>query len=227
MQAFIQKLEAIDILLSKKQIQQFEDYYRLLVEWNQKVNLTAITSYDEVLMKHFYDSIMMGQIITLNDQKILDVGSGAGFPSIPLKIVYPNLDVTIIDALNKRITFLKTLTKELGLEARLIHGRAESFKEKATYDIVTARAVANLQMLSELCIPFVKKDGAFIVLKGPKFEDELAQSQKAFDILGVTETKRYSYRLLDAEHILIQFKKVKETPDKYPRRFKKIKSNPL
>ncbi len=227
MDTFIKQLKDKGITLSTKQKEQFETYYALLVEWNNKVNLTAITDYEEVYMKHFFDSIMMGQIVDLTHQSLLDVGSGAGFPSIPLKIIYPDIKVTIIDALNKRITFLKTLTQELGLDVRLIHGRAETFDERESYDIVTARAVANLQMLSELCVPFVKKDGSFIVLKGPKFEQELKQSEKAFNILGVKEEKRYTYQLLDAEHVLISFKKIKTTPKKYPRRFKKIKSDPL
>ncbi|MCF7925162.1 MAG: 16S rRNA (guanine(527)-N(7))-methyltransferase RsmG [Candidatus Izimaplasma sp.] len=227
MQEFIDKLKELGFVLSKEQLAQFDSYYNLLVEWNEKMNLTAIIDRNDVYMKHFYDSIMMSQIVTLNQQSLLDVGSGAGFPSIPLKILFPQLNVTIIDALNKRITFLNALCDRLNIDVRLIHGRAEEFKEREQFDLVTARAVASLPMLSELCIPFVKENGYFIVLKGPNYETELSQSKTALKILGVKEDQQFNYQLLGVLHVLVRFKKIKKTPIKYPRRFKQIKSNPL
>ena len=152
---FISQLKLIGITLNDKQITQFEDYFLQLIEWNKKMNLTTITEKEEVYIKHFLDSVYLTKICKLDKQRILDVGSGAGFPSIPLKIVFPDLQVTIIDSLNKRIQFLEDLTKKLGINATLIHGRAEEHTKREYYDIVTARAVANQSILSELCIPFV------------------------------------------------------------------------
>ncbi len=158
-------LNGLNINLTQKMYDQFMKYYEILIEWNSKINLTAITDFDDVFIKHFYDSLCLVKGIKLTNQSLLDVGSGAGFPSIPLKIVYEDLEITIIDSLNKRINFLKLLTKELNINAKLIHGRAEEHKSRDYYNLVTARAVSNLQVLSELCIPYVKKEGYFIALK--------------------------------------------------------------
>lgn len=224
---FSEELNKLGIVLNDIQIAQFETYYNVLIDWNKKLNLTAITDKKEVFYKHFLDSIYLFKVESLINQTILDVGSGAGFPSIPLKIVFPDIQVTIVDALNKRIKFLEYLTKELEIKANLIHGRIEDFSGKESFDIVTARAVANLNMLSELCIPFVKQGGLFITLKGSNYDQELQKSAGALKELGVEQDGIYSYDMMGAQHVLIKFKKVWPTPSKYPRKFKKIKSRPL
>lgn len=215
------------IELSEKQIWQFNRYYELLVEWNEKINLTAITEKEMVYYKHFLDSLSLRNIIDNTEITLLDVGSGAGFPSLPMKILFPNIKVTIIDALQKRINFLNLLCNELDIKAELIHGRAEEFAKKNTFDYVTARAVANLNMLSELCIPFVKKGGYFISMKGPKYKEEVENCINAFDILGAKLSSTVSYTILGEEKTLLMIEKVNETSDKYPRKFSKIKNKPL
>ena len=168
---FIQALLDKGITLTSKQLEQFENYYQTLVEWNQKMNLTAITQKEDVYLKHFYDSLTISFDYALSNQSLCDVGAGAGFPSIPLKIVYPELKVTIVDSLSKRITFLKHLIQVLDLkDVDAISARAEEYavKHRESFDIVTARAVARLNILDELCLPLVKVDGDFITLKGAK-----------------------------------------------------------
>ena len=220
-------LKGLNIGLTQKKYDQFIKYYELLKEWNSKINLTAITEFDDVFIKHFYDSLCLVKGVNLSDQSLLDVGSGAGFPSIPLKIIYDNLDVTIIDSLNKRINFLKALTKDLKIEVKLIHGRAEEHKNKNYYDLVTARAVSNLVILSELCIPFVKKGGYFISLKGSKYNEELEKSSNAIKTLGGKLREVIEYDIYGSGRSLIIVDKVKDTNNKYPRIYGKIKSNPL
>lgn len=224
---FTKMLEELGLQITEKQYKQFEIYYQTLIEWNQKMNLTAITEQDDVYIKHFYDSLCIVKTMDFNSQTLLDVGSGAGFPSIPLKIMYPDLDITIIDALQKRITFLTELTKKLDVEAQLIHGRAEEFERKHCYDVVTARAVANLQMLSELCIPFVKIGGTFIALKGSKHEAELSNSIHAIKTLGGQYKTTIEYEVEGQNRGLIIVEKKEKTKKEYPRIFSKIKKNPL
>lgn len=213
--------------LTDKQIEQFEKYYELLIEWNEKINLTAITDKILVFQKHFLDSLSIRNVIDNQSITLLDVGSGAGFPSIPLKILYPNIQVTIIDALQKRINFLGILCNTIDIQAELIHGRAEEYDRKNDFDYVTARAVANLQLLSELCIPFVKIDGYFIAMKGPKYIEEIEQCKNAFDVLGAELDKTYPYEILKEQRTLLMIKKIRNTDSKYPRRFKLIKNRPL
>ena len=220
-------LNEINIELTDKKYNQFIKYYELLVEWNNKINLTAITEFEDVFIKHFYDSLCLVKGIDLNNQSLFDVGSGAGFPSIPLKIIFEDLDITIIDSLNKRIKFLDVLIKSLDIDIQLIHGRAEEHKHKNYYDIVTARAVSNLQVLSELCIPFVKKNGFFIALKGLNYKEELEKSNKAISILGGRLDNIVEYDIEGQRRSLIIINKVKDTNNKYPRIYGKIKSNPL
>ena len=215
------------INLTEKQIEQFEKYYDLLIEWNEKINLTAIIDKKSVFQKHFLDSLSIGNVLSNKNITLLDVGSGAGFPSIPLKILYPDIRVTIIDALQKRITFLGILCKALDIEVELIHGRAEEYDRKNDFDFVTARAVANLQLLSELCIPFVKVNGFFIAMKGPKYLEEVELCSNAFKILGAKMENTYSYSILDEQRTLLLIKKITDTDNKYPRRFKLIKNRPL
>ncbi|KFN89121.1 rRNA small subunit methyltransferase [Tetragenococcus muriaticus 3MR10-3] len=187
---FRQKLREYHIELSSKQMAQFEDYYELLVKWNQKTNLTTITDKSEVYLKHFYDSVALAFSFELNQgASICDIGSGAGFPSIPLKIIFPELKVTIVDSLNKRINFLRALIAELDLkQVELFHARAETFGQEKNhrgfYDYVMARAVARLDVLSELCLPLVKKDGYFYALKAAKSQEELVEAKGAIALLG-------------------------------------------
>lgn len=215
------------IVLTDQQMIQFATYFRLLVEWNEKMNLTAITKQEEVYLKHFYDSIMLAMANDFNQGKmtLCDVGSGAGFPSIPLKIVYPNLEITIVDSLNKRITFLKTLSDSLGLDGvNLYHDRAETFgknkKFREQFDYVTARAVARLNVLSELCLPLVKKEGFFLAMKAAKSDEELKEASKAITLLGGKLVKEEDVTLpitKDSRYI-ITIQKKKETPNKFPRK---------
>lgn len=225
-------LENKGIILNEKQLNQFERYYQLLVEWNEKMNLTAITDHDDVYLKHFLDSLTISFDYDFNNQSIVDVGAGAGFPSIPLKIVYPELQITIVDSLGKRIIFLNHLVQELDLDhVEAIHARAEEFaiKHREAFDIATARAVARLNILDELCMPLVKVGGDFLVLKGLQGDIELKEASKGIEKLGGKIVKDVAFTLTDENdhrHNLI-IHKVKNTPAKYPRAFGQIKKKPL
>jgi 16S rRNA (guanine527-N7)-methyltransferase len=230
---FKEELKKLNIELTEDASFKFDAYYKRLVAVNEVMNLTAITEHDEVYNKHFLDSLMIVRALELSKEFTLcDVGSGAGFPSIPLAIVSSNAKVTIIDALNKRIKFLNDLVGELGLTNVLaLHQSAEDFaKEKReSFDYVTARAVARLNVLSGLCLPLVRVGGSFIAMKGQGGKDELEEAKKAIDTLGGKLEKVISLELPDnagARDILI-IKKIKETPKKYPRAFAKIKERPL
>jgi 16S rRNA (guanine527-N7)-methyltransferase len=198
----------------------------LLVEWNEKMNLTAITEKEDVYLKHFYDSISAAFYVDFTEVTTLcDVGAGAGFPSIPLKICFPHLHISIVDSLNKRITFLNHLSDELGLDhTNFYHDRAETFgKNKAhreKYDMVTARAVARMSVLSELCLPLVKKGGLFVAMKASNVKEELSNAKKAIGMLGGQTDKMYSFVLPEeeSERNIVKIDKVKETPNKYPRK---------
>lgn len=224
--AFMDLLKSLNIELTDKQYEQFQIYYDVLIEWNEKMNLTALTEEHDVFVKHFFDSICLIKAVQLNSQSILDVGSGAGFPSIPLKIIYPDLKITIIDALNKRIKFLDELTNALQIDVELIHGRAEEYKRKHCFDLVTARAVANLSMLSELCIPFVKMNGLFLAMKGPKLQEELNDGS-AITVLGGKIIDDIEYLVDSQERHILVVQKITKTEKKYPRKFSQIKNNPL
>ncbi|VEE83093.1 ribosomal RNA small subunit methyltransferase G [Streptococcus milleri] len=223
---FYQLLKHQQIELTNRQQMQFERYFELLVEWNKKINLTAITEKKEVYLKHFYDSIapiLQGRIKNQNI-KLLDIGAGAGFPSLPMKILYPALDVTVIDSLNKRILFLNHLADELDLEkVHFYHGRAEDFAQdkdfRAQFDIVTARAVARMQILAELTIPFLKVGGRLLALKATNAPEELTEANNALSLLFSKVKENSSYQLPngDPRYITIVDKK-KETPNKYPRK---------
>lgn len=213
--------------ITEKQLSLFETYYKRLIEWNEKINLTAVTDKEEVYTKHFLDSLEMTRVIDISDQTMLDIGSGAGFPGIPLKILFPEIKLTIIDALRKRIDFLRLLTDELGIEVELIHGRAEEHDRKNAYDLVTARAVASLNILSELCLPFVRIGGYFVAYKGSNYNEELKRSANSFRILRSEVERIETFTLIKEKRALIAVKKIEETPDGYPRKFKKIKSRPL
>ncbi|MDK6298498.1 16S rRNA (guanine(527)-N(7))-methyltransferase RsmG [Staphylococcus caprae] len=220
-----EKLREHGIELSDTQKEQFQTYYQLLVEWNEKMNLTSITEEHDVYLKHFYDSITPSFYYDFDgDKSICDVGAGAGFPSIPLKIVFPELKVTIVDSLNKRIQFLNHLAAELGLQdVSFVHDRAESYGKgvyRESYDIVTARAVARLTVLSELCLPLVKKGGQFIALKSSKGEEELQEAKFAINILGGNVRETYTFELPEdaGERQMIVIDKRRQTSKKYPRK---------
>ena len=223
---FVEALREKGIELTSEQLQQFHKYFELLVEWNEKMNLTAITDQPSVYLKHFYDSISMAFYVDFSKgQSICDVGAGAGFPSIPLKICFPQLKVTIVDSLNKRIQFLTHLSEQLGLtEVQFVHARAEEFGQnpqyREQYDIVTARAVARLTVLSELCIPLVKKGGQFVAMKAAAAQDELFDAKKALTTLGAEKTEEFTFTLPieNSERSLFVFDKIKNTPKKYPRK---------
>lgn len=223
---FYQYLAEQGFTLSDLQKNQFERYFELLIEWNKKINLTAITEKEEVYLKHFYDSlapVLQGHIKN-EPVRLLDIGAGAGFPSIPMQILCPELEVTIIDSLNKRINFLTLLAGELGLDrVHFYHGRAEDFGQdktfRATFDIVTARAVARMQVLSELTIPFLTIGGRLIALKAAAADEELADAKNALALLFAKVVLTYNYQLPngDGRNLTIVEKK-KETPNKYPRK---------
>ncbi|MFD0942757.1 16S rRNA (guanine(527)-N(7))-methyltransferase RsmG [Savagea faecisuis] len=225
-QQFIEALRAKGIDLSERQIEQFRTYFTELVEWNEKMNLTAITDEPSVYLKHFYDSISAAFYVDFSkEMTVCDVGAGAGFPSIPLKICYPHIELTIVDSLNKRITFLNHLADELQLEnVHFVHARAEEFGKNKAYreqfDLVTARAVARLSVLSELCVPLVKKGGQFVAMKGAAGPEELIDAKSALNILGVELVEQFDFELPeeDSERTLYVFDKVKVTPKKYPRK---------
>lgn len=232
---FIERLAEKGIQLTDKQIGQFARYCELLQEWNQKINLTAIDDREGIYLKHFWDSLTLTDGTHFSQvHTICDVGSGAGFPSLPLKIVFPHLKVTIIDSLNKRIRFLDLLVKELELEnVSLLHGRAEDFGQqdayRASFDLVTARAVARLTILAEYCLPLVKKEGLFIAMKGERGQEELDEAMHAIQILGgqLQDNRDFSLPEDGGERYLTIIKKVKNTPRKYPRQAGMPSKKPL
>lgn len=225
-QQFIEALKQKGIELSDEQINQFRKYFELLVEWNEKMNLTAITNLEGVYLKHFYDSISASFYFDFTKvTSVCDVGAGAGFPSIPIKICFPHLEITIVDSLNKRITFLNHLTSELKLShMSFVHARAEEFGQNANYreqfDVVTARAVARLSVLSELCIPLAKEGGFFVALKAAAGAEEMKDAAKAITTLGAKLKEEFAFHLPveESERSLYVFDKVKTTPKKYPRK---------
>lgn len=224
-QEFKKALSEKGIELSDVQLAQFNTYYEELVEWNEKMNLTAITDQPSVYLKHFYDSITAAFYLDFTKPlKLCDVGAGAGFPSIPLKICFPQIEVTIVDSLNKRIQFLGHLSEKLNLTGvQFVHARAEDFGQsdhREKYDLVTARAVARLSVLAELCVPLVKNGGVFAAMKAASAPDELKDAEKALEKLGVKNENIHSFQLPveESERYIQVFRKFKTTPKKYPRK---------
>lgn len=223
---FKKDIEELNISLSDKQIDQFLTYYEMLIEWNEVMNLTAITDYDDVMKKHFIDSISIIKAYDLNRNiSLIDVGTGAGFPGLALKIAYPDLKVTLLDSLNKRINFLDAVIDKLGLTGvEAIHGRAEDFakpgKLREQYDLCVSRAVANLSTLSEYCIPFIKTGGKFIPYKSEKIGEEMAEASNAISILGGKISGQIEFTLPDSDiyRNFVIIDKIKNTPKKYPRK---------
>ena len=221
--------EEYGIILNKEQLEKFENYYKLLVYFNEKFNITSITEKEEVYKKHFVDSLL-GKDLFISG-KLIDVGSGGGFPAIPNKILNDNLDITMLEATGKKCEFLNTVIKELNLNnIRAINGRAEDFSKKDEYrekfDYASARAVAGLNILSEYCLPFVKNNGHFIAFKG-QAEEEILNSKKAIDILGGKIKNIYKFNLDGANRQIIDIVKIKNTPNLYPRSNAKIRKSPL
>lgn len=229
---FISKVKELGIELNDNQINQFNKYYELLVEYNKVMNLTGITEYEEVLEKHFYDSLTMANKVNLNNSTLVDIGAGAGFPCIPLKIAFPSLDVTVVDSLAKRMKFLEIVIKELNLEnIRCLAMRGENFAKlhREEFDFVTARAVARLNILNEITLPLVKVGGYFIALKGQDGLIEIDECKDAFNKLGarIDMIDEFNLPSENAKRINIFIKKEKKTNVIYPRDYAKIKKNPL
>ena len=228
-----EEAEKISISLNEEKLSKFQTYLELLVETNEKVNLTAITEPTEVVMKHFIDSIALFSVCDVKENaKIADVGTGAGFPGVPLKITRDDINLTLIDSLNKRLVFLDTLCNEIDIKANLVHMRAEEcgknkdYREK--FDVVTARAVAALNTLCEYCLPLVKVGGSFIAMKSLKTDEEVKNAKKAIEVLGGKIEKIEELSLSeDMTRTFIVIKKVKNTPPKYPRQGAKISKNPI
>lgn len=227
-------LEKLNIYLDDCQIKQFMDYYDILIEWNNKINLTSITEFEEVIHKHFLDSLALVMVFRPERENIIDVGTGAGFPGIPIKIAFPDTRVVLVDSLKKRIGFLEDTIRRLGLKnITAVHGRAEDLGKDQNYresfDLCTSRAVAKLSVLSEYCIPFVKKGGKFIPYKSGNIEEELDEAENAIKILGgvVTGKKEFTLPLTNINRSLIIIEKIKDTPKRYPRDAGKPSKEPL
>jgi 16S rRNA (guanine527-N7)-methyltransferase len=225
-QWFTEQLAAQNITLNEQQLAQLERYYELLVEWNEKMNLTGITERDAVYEKHFFDSISLAFYVDMQQKhNLADIGSGAGFPSIPLKIVFPHLEVLIVDSLNKRIGFLNHVVEQLGLQkVTALHGRAEDVarmpKYRDAFDLVTARAVARLAVLNEFCLPFVKTGGTFASMKGASLAEELQEAHYSMNELKGKLAGQYALRLPNeqSERHILCIEKLAATPKKYPRK---------
>ncbi len=223
---FEKDLKSFGVELSAEQVNQFLKYYELLVEWNGFMNLTAITEYDEVMKKHFVDSLSLIKTYDVNKKaSVIDVGTGAGFPGLALKIAYPNLQVTLLDSLNKRINFLNEVIGQLGLcGVETVHGRAEDFakpdKLRGKFDLCVSRAVANMSTLSEYCLPFVKVGGEFISYKSEKINEEMSVAKNAISLLGGKFDRSEEFMLPDSDiyRNLVVIKKIKDTPKKFPRK---------
>ena len=224
------EFESVGLTLSREQYEKLSIYAEFLVEYNEKVNLTAITEPIEILRKHFIDSILLTKYVDIPlNSTLIDVGTGAGFPSVPIKIYRPDIKITLLDSLNKRIDYLKQLCEKLEIDAEFIHGRAEDFSKKEEYRekfcFSCARAVANMALLSELCIPFVKKNGCFVAMKGPN--EDISLGANAVTVLGGLIEKEIEYKLFDENRKIVLVRKISQTPSKYPRNSSQIKKKTL
>lgn len=224
---------AYDIPLSEEVLEKLDVYASLLVEWNEKMNLTAILKPEEIAIKHFLDSLLAARFLSVSrETSLIDVGTGAGFPGLPLKLYLPQLNLTLLDSLNKRLTFLQAVAQETGAEAALVHARAEDGGRKpelrGRFDYATARAVAHLRELCEYCLPFVKVGGSFLALKGGNVEEELSQSERAISALGGRLEAVHKLELPGGDaRTVIEIRKISQTTSQYPRPSAKIAKNPL
>ena len=230
----LKQAQLSDIVLTDEQVEKLTRYYQLLIEWNEKMNLTALTEPEDVALKHFCDSILLLKYAEIPEgSSLIDVGTGAGFPSIPVKIVRPDIKLCLLDSLNKRLTFLAEVVNELNLtDVKIVHSRAEDGARKAElrekFDFATSRAVAQLNVLSEYCLPYVKVGGAFVAMKGKYSEEEIANAKTAIKLLGGKTVKVDTYNLADtSERTIINITKLSSTDKRYPRTSAKIKSKPL
>ena len=232
-QLFLENLNNFSLSCTKEQLASLETYANLLVEWNQKMNLTAITNPDGIAVLHFADSLSFLSAFPLKgNEKLLDIGTGAGFPAIPLKIMNPTVSFTLMDSLNKRLTFLREVLNTLNLDATLLHSRAEEGarekKLREQFDVVTARAVASMEVLAEYALPYVKIGGHFVAMKGPSCMEELEKGKNAIATLGGKVKKVVPFTLTDGSSRYIAIiEKVKPTPPLYPRHGSKISKKPL
>lgn len=219
--------------LNENQINQFAKYYELLIDWNSKINLTRITEPEEVAIKHFADSLTLLNFYDIPENaKVIDVGTGAGFPGIPLKIARPDIQLTLLDSLNKRLVFLKDVCDTIGIDAEIVHARAEEGgrnpQYREMYDVAVSRAVARLNVLSEYCIPYVKLKGAFVAMKGPDMTEEIKEAEKAVSLLGGKFIKKEEFKIPDeSNRTIVVIEKQRFTINKYPRQGVKIKGKPL
>ena len=234
MKKLVNYCNEIGVTLDDKALDRFEKYMNIVIEWNEKINLTSITDRDEFIVKHFCDSLsLLGMLDLENGASMIDIGTGAGFPAIPLKIARPDLNITMLDSLNKRMVFIKEhVLPTLGLEAEVIHGRAEELSKtkeyRESFDFAVSRAVANLSALSEYCIPFVKFGGTFAAMKGPDCKEEVGAAENAIETLGGELSDILSFKLPDdSGRCIVVIDKTEKTPAKYPRRGVKINKSPL
>ena len=230
----LQETENFKFKFNEIQITQLETYYNLLVEWNEKMNLTAITDAQGVAVKHFADSVsVLNYVDFLYNSSIIDVGTGAGFPGVVLKIARPDIKLTLLDSLNKRLVFLQNVLGEINLSADLIHSRAEDGGRdknlRESFDYAVSRAVANMNVLSEYCLPYVHVGGSFLAFKGRGAESEISAAKSAIKTLGgkIAETYNFALPFDGGERAIVKIRKIAETPNKYPRNAGKIKSSPL
>ncbi|MBR5478652.1 MAG: 16S rRNA (guanine(527)-N(7))-methyltransferase RsmG [Clostridia bacterium] len=226
-------LQSLDISLDARAEERFEKYCETLIETNKVMNLTAIVDPQEIYLRHFADSVALLACFDFSGKKVIDVGTGAGFPGLPLKIACPDINLTLLDSLRKRVDFLQNTCDLLGLDANCIHARAEEAAMSADFrdcfDVVTSRAVASLPMLCELCLPFVKPGGVFLAMKSKDYLAELEASENAIKTLQARVERIWEYSIegTDLAYCVVVIKKLANTPSKYPRRFAKIQKNPL
>lgn len=219
--------------LDEKALERFDTYARLLVEWNEKINLTAITEPDEIVIKHFVDSLSIFSAVEIPEgARVIDVGTGAGFPGVAMLIARPDLDITLMDSTNKKLNVIRDILENIGLEANVVHKRAEEAGQskdfRESYDFATARAVSNLRDLSEFCLPFVKVGGTFVSMKSAKADEEIEEGKKAISVLGGRIKEKKRFNLEDAgERTVILIEKSSSTPAKYPRPSAKMSKNPI
>ena len=225
----ISKAKEIGVKVSPAQAEQFQIYLDLLLERNTVMNLTAITDPQAVAELHFLDCIALLRAEDFSGKRVIDIGCGAGFPGVPLKIAEPSIELTLLDSLAKRMTWLREILPQLGVEAEVVTARAEEFVQtrREQYDIATSRAVARLNILAELCLPYVKVGGAFLAMKGALAGEEMEEAKRAVALLGGMIEQVYEYPIQDALHKAVVIRKIRPTPAKYPRAFAKIKKSPL